>query len=166
MDTEGLHQIERIYKRRLAMEINTKEYETAKNFSVLVQEYEKKVNAAITNGDEKPQELIPMIVNLVFTCELYMKSLIRNYPKKHYLDKLFYLLSEKQQSYIKDATVESMKKWESNYGDSDFKEDLVAHTDAFTEWRYYFSDEKELHFKNNFMYCLCMALEGYIMSNK
>jgi hypothetical protein len=79
--------------------------------------------------------VVPVIVNLVLSVELYLKYLIAkniaSYEskliKEHDLSKLFALLDSTTQNEIINA---------NNYDKNKFKEILDKHSKVFIEWRY------------------------------
>ena len=78
----------------------------------------------------------PVMVNIAFACELYMKALLMWYSKcrkiigEHKLDALFGMLEMPLQDRIRRET--NIEYWESFLNDS---------ADAFCAWRYYYEKD-------------------------
>lgn len=78
----------------------------------------------------------PVMVNIAFSCELYMKALLmwtnktQDVIDKHKLDELFYQLSHSWREKIKKSL--DVQNWECFWKDS---------ADAFCAWRYYYEKD-------------------------
>jgi hypothetical protein len=100
---------------------------------------------------------IPMVVNLAFSAELYLKYLIRKYQiqvtdkqfKTHFLCNLFSFFTPEFKHKIIEV---------ANYSDVEFMRLLEMHNDMFNTWRYAFEKDKpvisEVGFMDNLVYAL------------
>ena len=86
--------------------------------------------------------LIPAMVNGCLSAELFLKSLLVDYDKKHFLYQLTKVLYEKDKEayvFVKRFTTTDMReKGFVNYTDELFDNDLKQFDNAFCEWRYFF----------------------------
>ena len=80
---------------------------------------------------------IPSVVNLAFSCELYLKYLLIyqgiDYGHTHNLEDLFFLLPENIQ-----CNIQFSKEFKD---DEDFSTHLHDYNCAFNDWRYCFEDK-------------------------
>ena len=75
---------------------------------------------------------VPMVVNLAFSAELYLKYLIAKTGKSktgHELDKLFNSL---------DSTIQNEIMTKINYSNEEFDKLLKNNSQIFADWRYIF----------------------------
>ena len=78
----------------------------------------------------------PVMVNIAFACELYMKALLiwKNQSQdiigEHKLQELFYMLGESVQRQIKEES--GIERWD---------EFLLHSSNAFCAWRYYYEKD-------------------------
>jgi hypothetical protein len=98
--------------------------------------------------------LVPAVVNLAFSSELYLKYIIakEGVPRKgHELDKLFELLDPATQNEIINAT---------SYNKDRFKEQLERHSNAFVDWRYLHDKDVSRNANIEFMKKLTYSVES------
>lgn len=80
--------------------------------------------------------ICPIIMTGSFSCEMYLKILLKyeeiNYKKEHSLYELF--------NKLKPATKEEVL---NTYGDEEFIEKLKKYQDTFIKWRYFFEEDPE-----------------------
>lgn len=99
---------------------------------------------------------IPMVVNLAFSAELYLKYIIAVKDKPawgHNLKELFYKkLKPEIQSKIIGA---------AGYEDSEFKELLERNNEVFEKWRYLYEKGEPASSDVGFMDCFVCALEAF-----
>lgn len=92
--------------------------------------------------------LTPMITCIIFSCELYLKSLLvflkKDFEREHSLNTLFKLLPEELQLDIENTFNKHCFK--KTY----FKECLKASDKSYTEFRYYFSYSDNISFHMTF----------------
>ena len=100
--------------------------------------------------------LIPSIVNLAFSCELYLKSLISDGESRargHDLEELFNELPN-------DELRDKIQNYPQFKGDITFHKHLSEYKNTFTNWRYIFEHNRpkctDLIFLDNF----CLALHN------
>lgn len=117
----------RILKETLYYTINPIEYKyTADGFRVIGTNLAK-----IKNGYSFFRYYIgPCVVNLSFSCELYMKAMVNDAKvHEHSLKKLFSKLDENQQHAVQI-------EYDKIHCNLDFIECLDIHDNAFVDWRY------------------------------
>ena len=91
---------------------------------------------------------IPAIVNAAFACELYLKSLLTNPPKKeHNISKLFCLLPEDIEQTIRNYVNDQFK----GHPVYNFDYCIERAGDAFVNWRYIFEEEHTDGFYGTFI---------------
>lgn len=104
--------------------------------------------------------VVPVIVNLSLSAELYFKYLIAKniippdepeLIREHELSKLFNLLDPTTQNDIINA---------NNYDEEKFKELLNKHSKAFIEWRYLHEQNQNMHADTLFLANLIQSLES------
>lgn len=100
---------------------------------------------------------VPVVVNGVFACELFMKSMIKDYKYVHKFDQLFDLLDSDVKKRIRTLTVDKMKNINSTYNENDFNEDLKANNNVYTDWRF-FHQRKNISANLNFIYNLLKSI--------
>ena len=113
--------------------------------------------------EDRPEYLIPFIVNASFACELYLKAILTHenisYPARsrdgHDLEKLFSALPTESKS-----SIASSFQFES---DDEFREKLHQIRYAFEEWRYWF-EGKDTQASCLFIGSLCESLDSYASS--
>lgn len=93
------------------------------------------------------QNLIPSIVLKVFSCELFLKSLIpkRKLQNIHKLDELFNLLNRDNKKYIVDNVITTLSAIKNQYDESDFEADLNDTANAFVDWRYFYEKSPSIN---------------------
>lgn len=100
----------------------------------------------------------PALVNCAFSCELFLKLLIKSvgkdYGKIHDLDKLFDLLPQDMQERINKNTYYKTGMGKDVFGISMLKK--VAN--SFNEWRYSFEKDK-LNGYIGYLFGLCCVLK-------
>lgn len=108
----------------------------------------KSVGDKTFNIFSNPPTIIAAIVNEIFACELFFKSLImiknKNTVRGHLLNELYDLLDE---SDIKSRL--------ANYN---VEEEIEKISNSFQNWRYSY-EQDELMINKNFVYDLCKILE-------
>jgi hypothetical protein len=98
--------------------------------------------------------LIPGIVNLAFSSELYLKYIIakEGEPRKgHELAKLFKWLNPEAQNNIIKMT---------KYNEKEFEKLLFEHSNAFVDWRYLHDKNVSMHVNIRFMERLTCSVES------
>lgn len=92
----------------------------------------------------------PEVVNISFSCEVYLKTLICYYgielKRAHKLDSLFDLLPDENKAHIRNAIL-------VNYGTltAGFGIDLIQkYGDSFAEWRYYYEFSRSSSYSMDF----------------
>lgn len=92
---------------------------------------------------------IPSVINIAFSAELYLKSLISDtaekVPKIHKLDELFDQLTSDQKAMVK-------AKYSEIAGDSNLQleEHLQQIANAFVDWRYSFEGSRDVRIDHMF----------------
>ena len=113
--------------------------------------------------EDRPEYLIPFIVNASFACELYLKAILTHgnisYPARsrdgQKKEKRFSALPTESKS-----SIVSSFRFES---DGEFREKLEQIRYAFEEWRYWF-EEKDTQASCLFISFLCESLDSYASS--
>lgn len=125
-------------------------YEIGQNIEIQVQEFLK-------NNDELMNNIyiIPAIVNLAFSCELYLKGFFQGKKEGHYLHLLFNEIPEVIRNVIK---LECIRNGVATSGEA-FDARLMNISNAFAEWRYFYEEDKsnltlDLYFLKIFSFCL------------
>lgn len=98
--------------------------------------------------------LVPAVVNLAFSIELYLKYLIakKGTPRKgHELAKLFAFLDTATQNEIITST---------NYQKAEFESLVNKHSDAFVDWRYLHDEDVSRDVNIEFMRRLTYSIES------
>lgn len=94
----------------------------------------------IENDDHHGNWFIPSIVNMAFSCELYLKSILSNGRDKICGHNL-YTLYAKLPNNIKTQLQANTSGYTEN---SSFEETLKKNATIFEDWRYYFEEDKHL----------------------
>ena len=109
--------------------------------------------------------ITPSVVNSAFACEVFLKALLQFYDirftellparERHELKKLYGLLPEESQEWIKQKTLNCYGgAWENAFG-LELLDDI---SDAFVKWRYSYEQEGSLYIDNAFLYAFRNAL--------
>ena len=110
----------------------------------------------------------PVAVVGAFSCELFLKAFLPTGIKgQHGLKDYFNMLDINDQTVIKEKTVESTKKYNANYTETEFNNDLDINSKTFSNWRY-FHEENKVGIKVNhiFISCFLKALFQYIQEER
>lgn len=97
----------------------------------------------------------PVMVNIAFSCELYMKALLmwsnknREIVDEHKLDALFYMLDVPTQERIKQEA--NIPHWKTFLKDS---------ADAFCAWRYYYEKDNVMFGHIGSLFLFSKALDS------
>ena len=101
--------------------------------------------------------IVPAVVNLAFSIELYLKFLLAKNETPdstdHNLSKLFDLLDSTIQQEIIDLT---------DYDKDEFESLLSKHTEAFVEWRYIHERNVSINVDLKFMRKLIDCVESIV----
>lgn len=87
---------------------------------------------------------IAAIINLAFSCELFLKSgldddeRIQKENQVHKLKTLFEKQQPEFQQLVKGGVIELRKKSISNYDEEMFDNELQSNSEVFFKWRYYY----------------------------
>lgn len=108
-------------------------------FNLGKQEYLKHGNSINTEKDA--YTFIPIIVNLAFSIELFLKSMLEN-PWGHDLDDLFMKINDNERNAILQLTIKQVQKLEPDFKESDFWDCLERNKVAFEDWRYFYQRGK------------------------
>ncbi len=110
------------------------------------------MESGVKNSDMVKMSLfVPTAVNCAFSCELFLKSIIKEETKGHKLNVLFKKLDINTAAAIKKATVLAMQASKKNYTENDFDDDLCANASAFEQWRYFHESKTKCTFDMQFM---------------
>lgn len=93
------------------------------------------------------QCFIPGMVNMAFSCELFLKSM-QNSVRTHRIDNLYNGLEESIRIEIKRRTMEILMQSGSQYTEDKFDESLENIASVFSEWRYFFENQITNGFTN------------------
>ena len=105
--------------------------------------YEAYIKCLKTNNDN-PYVVVPAFVNGLFSCELYLKSILNTNNKGHNLKELFDLLDKRKQKELEDVECDERYTLELL---------LNGIGNGFEVWRYCFEDEhKDFEEKYPFEY--------------
>lgn len=108
-------------------------------FNLGKQEYLKHGNSI--NAEEDAYIIIPIIVNLAFSIELFLKSMLEN-PWGHDLEKLFMKINDNERNAILQLTIKQAQQLEPDFKESDFWDSLKRNKVAFEDWRYFYQRGK------------------------
>ena len=107
-------------------------WEEAILFYQLGQDAQKKM-------EEDKKYIVPAIVNVAFSCELFLKSMLKDGTKGHLLSELFKEIPDSLREFIKDRMI-------INGGlkaEAVFDKRLENISNAFAEWRYFYEDSHD-----------------------
>ncbi len=108
-------------------------------FNLGKQEYLKHGNSI--NTEEDAHTFIPIIVNLAFSIELFLKSMLDS-PWGHDLEKLFMQIDDNEKNAILQLTIKQAQQLEPDFKESDFWDSLRRNKLAFEDWRYFYQRGK------------------------
>lgn len=108
-------------------------------FNLGKQEYLKQGNSI--NTEEDAYTFIPIIVNLAFSIELFLKSMLDS-PWGHDLEKLFMQIDDNEKKAILQLTIKQAQQLEPDFKESDFWDSLRRNKLAFEDWRYFYQRGK------------------------
>ncbi len=108
-------------------------------FNLGKQEYLKHGNSI--NAEKDAYIFIPIIVNLAFSIELFLKSMLEN-PWGHDLEKLFMKINDNERNAILQLTIKQAQQYEPDFKESDFWDSLKRNKVAFEDWRYFYQRGK------------------------
>ena len=108
-------------------------------FNLGKQEYLKHGNSI--NTEEDAYTFIPIIVNLAFSIELFLKSMLDS-PWGHDLEKLFMQIDDNEKNAILQLTIKQAQQLEPDFKESDFGDSLRRNKLAFEDWRYFYQRGK------------------------
>ncbi|MEI3180993.1 MAG: hypothetical protein V8S93_10665 [Lachnospiraceae bacterium] len=120
--------------------------------------YKQSSNGVNEKNSERAMAVLPAIVNLSLSCELYFKSYLSEESRKkdkHYLDELFEDLPKDIQKII----IARMIDEKIVNSAEEFNQKLKNMRKAFIEWRYYYEllgKQKEIDLQ--FLICLADTL--------
>ena len=110
----------------------------------------------LTNGQIESY-VVPAIVNLAFSIELYLKFLLlaekKTLKKTHRLLDLFNLLDSTTKQKIINLT---------KYDKDEFESLLSKHTEAFEDWRYIYEKNESISANMEFMKKLVDCVESIV----
>lgn len=99
--------------------------------------------------------LVPSVINMVFSCELFMKAILKNSGKEIKTHKLTRLFNEMPKEIKKDIICSENKE--------DFMKKLSQISDLFVKWRYIYQYELK-PFSYSFIKNLSEKLQDAILS--
>lgn len=126
-------------------------------FDVGKQEYLKRGNSINTEKDG--YALIPIIVNLAFSIELFLKCMLEK-SWGHDLEKLFLKIDENERKAILQITLKQVQQLEPDFKESDFWDCLRRNKAAFEDWRYFYQRGK--HADVFFLFSFATTLHNII----
>lgn len=108
-------------------------------FNVGKQEYLKHGNNIDT--EEDVYAIIPVIVNLAFSIELFLKCMLEK-SRGHDLEELYMKVDDKERNAILLLTIKQAQQLEPDFNESDFWDCLKRNKVAFEDWRYFYQRGK------------------------
>ncbi len=108
-------------------------------FDVGKQEYLKR--GSNLNTDKDGYAFIPIIVNLAFSIELFLKCMLEK-SWGHDLEDLFLKIDENERKAILQITIKQVQQLEPDFNESDFWDCLRRNKTAFEDWRYFYQRGK------------------------
>lgn len=108
-------------------------------FNLGKQEYLKQGN--ILNTEEDVYAFILIIVNLAFSIELFLKSMLEN-VRGHDLEILFMKIDENERTAILQLAIRQAQQLETDFKETDFWDCLRKNKVAFEDWRYFYQRGK------------------------
>jgi len=119
---------------------------------------ERMQSGAKIYNEEDMKLIVPVVINCAFSCELFIKAMLKTVPKKHTLDELFKALEPDVAARIQEFMIEYMGRVKDGYSDENFLCDLEKNGNAFYEWRYFHEGTRDLRvdlqFLSGFLTCL------------
>ena len=100
--------------------------------------------------------IVPAVVNLAFSIELYLKFLLTKNKKQCRGHKLLDLFNSL------DSTVKQEIIKLTEYDEEEFKILLSKHTEAFVEWRYFYERNENINVNIEFMKKLIDCVESIV----
>ncbi|MCM1256950.1 MAG: hypothetical protein NC307_03770 [Roseburia sp.] len=117
-----------------------------------VGEREYRSQSKITN-EKDMYSIIPAMVNLGFSIELFLKSMLDEKVRGHDLKKLFCQIPNNEQNIILQLTVTHMQTWGFPCDEESFWNYLEKNKLVFEEWRYLYQRGKSV----NMVFLLAMG---------
>ena len=123
--------------------------------------YNEALNKAETDSEAAFYGLLPSIVNLSLSIELFIKSFLeakREY-RIHDLKKLYDAWEGPEKAVIQQAIVQEFAKYRPDFDDNKFVIFLENNKEAFEDWRYYYERGKSAD--PTFLYCMAKVLNEF-----
>ena len=108
-------------------------------FNLGKQEYLKHGDSM--NSEKDIYTFIPIIVNLAFSIELFLKSMLDN-VRGHDLEILFSKIDDNERNAILQLTIKQVQQLEPDFQEADFWDCLRRNKVAFEDWRYFYQRGK------------------------
>ena len=108
-------------------------------FDVGKQEYLKRGSSI--NTDKDGYAFIPIIANLAFSIELFLKCMLEK-SWGHDLEDLFLKIDENERKAILQITIKQVQQLAPDFKESDFWDCLRRNKVAFEDWRYFYQRGK------------------------
>lgn len=126
-------------------------------FNLGKQEYLKHGNTI--NTEEDVYAFIPIIVNLAFSIELFLKCMLEK-SWGHDLEDLFLKIDDNERNAILQITLKQVQQLDTDFKESDFWDCLKRNKAAFEDWRYFYQRGK--HADIFFLFSFATTLHNLI----
>lgn len=136
-------------------------------YDVGSREYSSHISALAANPQENFYKILPAIVNLSFSIELFLKAFLKDEDGrrlKHNLKALLENWGEPEKSLIITAVLTRMQQYNSSFSETMFWEHMDANKFAFEDWRYYY--QRGNHVNITFLYVFSTVLRDFVIKFK
>lgn len=142
-------------------------YEGFAFYDIGKQVYLSHINNLIKNPQEYFYKILPAIVNLSFSIELFLKSFLKDEDGRklrHDLEKLLRHWGDLEKTIIINAIVEQMKQYDTDFNEEKFWKYMDRNKFAFEKWRYYY--QRGDHVDITFLYVVATVLNNFALRFK
>ena len=136
-------------------------------YDVGSREYSNHMPALIENPQENFYKILPAIVNLSFSIELFLKTFLKDEDGRrlrHDLKALLENWGEPEKSLIITAVLNRMRQYNSSFSETMFWEHMNANKFAFEDWRYYY--QRGDHVDITFIFVVSSVLRDFVIKFK
>ena len=130
-------------------------------------EYLTHMPAFLSDPQDGFYKILPVIVNLAFSIELFLKSFLKDAVGRkfrHNLKLLFESLDDPERGIIITTMLSRMSKHDSDFNETKFWEYMERNKFAFEDWRYYYQRGRQVDI--TFLFVLATALNDFTMKFK
>ena len=136
-------------------------------YNVGSREYSTHMPALTSNPQENFYKILPAIVNLAFSIELFLKSFLEDAvgrKSRHNLKALFESWDNSEKELIMSMMLSRMSPYDSDFSETKFWDYMERNKFAFEDWRYYYQRGGQVNIA--FLFVFATALNDFTMKLK